>query len=244
MTLYIAALHRLADTASAIVPLVQRGLDSGDTRQIVDLCSGAGGPMVEVVRRLKLRPEYAEARLTLTDLYPNQHASEDIDQQRDGWLSYCQKSVDASNIPRELTGMRTMICSLHHMPPVLARSILMDAAHKKQPFLAFELSDNSPPILDVVGRNTRRLSIDIGLDLSRASIDSLPVNLYLPYPVVPLFIAWDGAVSNARTYTQQDLQELLSQIDSSGYHWEIGTTTSRALPGKMSYILGVPRASN
>ncbi len=244
MTLYIAALHRLADTASAIVPLVQRGLDSGDTRQIVDLCSGAGGPMVEVVRRLKLRPEYAEARLTLTDLYPNQHASEGIDQQRDGWLSYCQKSVDASNIPRELTGMRTMICSLHHMPPVLARSILMDAAHKKQPFLAFELSDNSPPIW------MWWVAIPVGFLLTLVltfRVRPLTVfQLIFTYliPVVPLFIAWDGAVSNARTYTQQDLQELLSQIDSSGYHWEIGTTTSRALPGKMSYILGVPRASN
>ncbi len=52
MTAYIRGLHRRLGTADIIAPLVERGLDMSRT-SIVDLCSGSGGPMIEVVRMLR-----------------------------------------------------------------------------------------------------------------------------------------------------------------------------------------------
>ncbi len=39
-------------------------------------------------------------------------------------------------------------------------------------------------------------------------------------PIIPLCFAWDGAVSYARTYTLDDLDELLSGLRSEDYRWE------------------------
>ena len=39
-------------------------------------------------------------------------------------------------------------------------------------------------------------------------------------PILPLTIAWDGAISNARTYTLQDLDTLLPDDQNHQYAWE------------------------
>ena len=56
-------------------------------------------------------------------------------------------------------------------------------------------------------------------------------------PIIPLVFAWDGAVSNVRTYTLNDLDELLRQVPSENYVWEKGTTDGRM---KQLYMTGYP----
>ena len=55
--------------------------------------------------------------------------------------------------------------------------------------------------------------------------------------------AWDGAASNARTYTPDDVRELLAGHDTPGYRFEIGSHRVGHLPGKCSYVLGFPVGS-
>lgn len=240
MTQYIKTLHRVADTPSVILPLVERGLDSSQNKQIIDLCSGAGGPMVDVVQRLNSSTEKPSVHLTLTDLYPNLKAVESLERDPVTNVRYCRQPTDAANVPEEMVGMRTMICSLHHMSPEVVKSILSDTASKKQPFLAMELSENSAPLW------LWWLAIPVGFLLSLfLTLRVRPLSttqLIFTYclPILPLFLSWDGAVSNARTYTKQDLEYLLSQIHSQAYSWEIGTVKNARLPGKMSYLLGLP----
>ncbi len=57
-------------------------------------------------------------------------------------------------------------------------------------------------------------------------------------PVIPVSVAWDAAVSNVRTYTLKDLEELTAGLDH-GYRWESGAIAGRT-PGKMLYLLGYP----
>jgi hypothetical protein len=57
-------------------------------------------------------------------------------------------------------------------------------------------------------------------------------------PLIPLFISWDGAVSNARTYTVKDMEELVAPLRAEGYRWEIGTLEGRG--GRRAWLLGVP----
>ncbi len=57
-------------------------------------------------------------------------------------------------------------------------------------------------------------------------------------PVIPLCFAWDGAVSNARTYTLEDLDHLLAGLETDDYKWEKGRITGKA---RKLYLLGLPR---
>lgn len=240
MTLYIQTLHRIFDTATAIVPVAERGLVASPSSQIVDLCSGAGGPMPEVLLRLRKRPGFENLELLLTDYYPNRRAIALYEKDIGSNVQYLHQSVDAANVPPELNGMRTMICSLHHMKPQDVKAIFSDAIAKRQPFLAFELSDNSSP------RWLWWAAIPVGFLMSIVlSIRVRPLGWFQILgtyfiPILPLCIAWDGAVSNARTYTQQDLEQIIGEIESIHYDWEIGTVKHPGIPGRMSYILGIP----
>ena len=72
MTRYIMTFHRMLGTADLLLPLVKRGLQYIDTNVILDLCSGSGGPMIEVAQKLRKFSESSDLKLILSDLYPNQ----------------------------------------------------------------------------------------------------------------------------------------------------------------------------
>jgi|GEM_PF-1281882 len=55
-------------------------------------------------------------------------------------------------------------------------------------------------------------------------------------PIIPVCFAWDGCVSNARTYTLADLDELLASISTDGYQWNKGERA--AGPMQQLYLIG------
>jgi hypothetical protein len=57
-------------------------------------------------------------------------------------------------------------------------------------------------------------------------------------PILPMFIAWDGAVSNARTYTLEDMGELIHGLSDETYTWEKGKVKGKG--GNKLYLLGRP----
>ena len=242
MTIYLQSLHRMLGTAELIEPLVRRGLRGSNV--IIDLCSGAGGPMIDVTKALRSNPDYAATTLVLTDLYPNHQTITSLQETGHSWIRYEVQAIDAATVPPKLLGLRTMICCFHHMPPAVAKNILQDAASQKQPFLAFEISDNSSPFwfwwlaIPIVFC----LSLVLTIWVRPLSMRQLLFTYCIP--IIPAFIAWDGAVSNARTYTPADLNELLTQIDTVDYKWEISTVKSQNLPSPMLYILGLPKDEN
>ena len=241
MTTYIQSLHRSMETAALIAPLVRRGLGN-EYRQIIDLCSGAGGPMIDVVHMLRSEPGSFGASLVLTDLYPHHQAAKSINSSGNDWLRYETEPIDAANVPSKLIGLRTMICSLHHMPPEVAKRIVKDAVEKQQPFLAFEISDNSSPgwlwwLAIPIGF---LLTLVMTLWMRPLSLKQIVFTYFIP--ILPVVIAWDGAVSNARTYTKSDLGELLGELETANYVWEINTLRSSKLPTPMLYLLGLPKS--
>lgn len=148
--------------------------------------------------------------------------------------------MNATRVGPELRGVRTMICSLHHMRPEVARRILQDAQRQRRPFCAYEISDNSFPIapwwLALVPNFLMALFIT---PLARPLTLRQLFFTYL-VPVIPFCFAWDGAVSNARTYTLADMAILLEGLQSDDYSWEIGTIAGKA---KKLYLLGLPSNS-
>jgi len=240
MTRYIVAMHRLLGTSKTLAKLVAQALEHSTTHRVIDLCSGSGGPMLEVADILRQHYGYPDLQLTLSDLYPNQEAAHQLNQNEDEKTSYLTTPVNAADLDKELAGVRTMVCSLHHMRPEVAKSILRNAQQSQQPICIYEISDNSVP------RGVRWLALPITFimvlfdtPLIRPLTWQQLVFTYL-IPILPLAIAWDGAVSNIRTYTLSDLDTLLSDLQSDAYAWEKGTLKGKG--GDKLYLLGLPLA--
>lgn len=237
MTRYIISFHRLFKTSDLLIGLIQKGLFYSTQPIIVDLCSGSGGPMLDVYENLKTNPEFSNLQLYLSDLYPDTKATKAINSSSDTNLHYIEESTDATspNLPK---GLRTMISSLHHMPPNIAKQILAQAKNERQPILIFEISDNgAPKLLWWLALPFAFLAVFFVTPRIRPLTWQQLVFTYL-IPILPLFIAWDGAVSNARTYTIDDLDILLENLYTGHYNWEKGKIKGRG--GNKIYLLGKP----
>jgi hypothetical protein len=236
MTRLIIVVHELLGTEKQLAALLDRLLKETKSDRIIDLCSGSGGPMPGVLYTLQEQNGFADLHLRLTDLYPNLDAAKRINGNRSGNLVYQTEPQDATQLGAETEGLRTMICSFHHMPPTVAQNILQAAADSRQPILIYEISDNSlPTFLWWLALPTSFLMCFLITLKVRPITWQQLVFTYL-IPIIPIFYAWDGAVSNARTYTLEDLDELLAGIRAEGYKWEKGS-----LKGKMGnklYLLG------
>ena len=236
MTNYIETFHRLLGTHEQIAELLNKCLKATKSNRIIDLCSGAGGPMIEVVDLLKKDYQYSDLSITFTDLYPNQQAVQRINKGNDH-LKYHTTSVDAANVPEYLDGVRSMICSFHHMNEEVAADILKNAQETKRSICIYEISDNSfPKWIWWIAFPINILTVLFITPFVRPLTWQQLVFTYL-IPILPVIIAWDGAVSNARTYTLSDLDILLSRIGSNDfYKWEKGTLKGKG--GNKLYLLG------
>jgi hypothetical protein len=236
LTRLIVVVHRLLNSDDDLTALLTKVLTKTGATQIVDLCSGSGGPMISVIRKINKKKDLANINLILTDLYPNLSDASLINNTRNN-STYLVKPVNAVNVSESLKGVRTMVGSFHHMNPSIAKKILFSAQESSQPICIFEISDNSMPIfLWWVVIPVNFLMCLFITPMVRPMSWQQIVFTYL-IPIIPLFFAWDGAVSNARTYTLNDLDELLSDIDNEGYIWKKGV-----IKGKSSklYLIGTP----
>jgi hypothetical protein len=240
MTRLIVVIHKILGSEDELAALLARALTYTESTRIIDLCTGSGGPMPEVLHILKTKHGFDHVELTLTDLYPNLEMAKRINSEANADIHYVTKPVDATNIDPALHGVRTMICSLHHMRPEIAHHILKDARQKMQPICVFEISDNSYPtwLWWLALLPNFIMAFFITPFIKPLTWQQL-VFTYL-IPIIPLFFAWDGAVSNARTYTLQDMDKLLEGLSGITYTWEKGIIKGRS---KKLYLLGLPNSS-
>ncbi|GAB5403336.1 MAG: hypothetical protein Aurels2KO_15670 [Aureliella sp.] len=247
MTRMISVVHRWLGTESRVAGLVEKQMLKSGRRHIVDLCSGDGGLMVAVADRLRSGQAFQDQKLDLTlcDLYPNRTAAERINSRCDGRTEYLLEPVDASGkVPFAGSCLRTMICSFHHMPTDVASGILQSAVDARDPIFIYEISDNSaaPKQLWWVGLP---LNLIFGVVVSAFTRPMTATQFCFSFivPVLPACFAWDGAVSNARTYTPEDLEQLIEGVDGGeSYEWSIERIDAR--PAKHLCLIGAPRTSD
>lgn len=238
MTRLIVVMHRLLGTRDHLLALLRKVLPESGQNQIIDLCSGSGGPMLYAFEHLRKEPGFEGLTLTMTDLYPNEEFAKEVNDRADPRLSFQKEPLDATQVGDKMKGLRTMVSSFHHMPPLLARRILLDAEKSRQPILIFEISDNSVPVwANFIAIPINFIMCLFVTPLVRPMTWQQLVFTY-PLPIIPIAFAWDGAISNARTYTLKDMDELLDGLGEEGYQWEkkvIGTKRA-----KMMYLWGRP----
>ena len=103
-----------------VLPLLRRMFEQTGTLNVVDLCSGRGELVLALYEALA--SEGINVEFTLTDKFPNLSAFRYISSQHPLNLHYISGSVDATKVPPELVGLRTIFNAFHHFSPRAARS--------------------------------------------------------------------------------------------------------------------------
>ncbi len=226
----------VTDTYLPAVPLLRSALERAGTRQVVDLCSGGGGPWASLLPRLDTPDEPVQVRLT--DRYPNQEAFERARERTGGRLAVHPDPVDATALPAGLTGFRTLFTAFHHFRPEAARAILADAVRGGQGIGVFEATQRSAASLFATALSP--LLVLLVTPFIRPFRWSRLLFTYL-IPLVPLLVLFDGLVSCLRTYTPRELRAMADSLDARGYTWEIGAAKGRG-PAPVTYLIGIPPA--
>jgi hypothetical protein len=138
-----AAFRVLGSYQVAVRPLAE-ALRATGSKRLLDLGSGGAGPLPQLLDGLA-QHEGLHVQATLTDKFPNLAALAGAVQRDPERLSFLSESIDATQVPSQQTGLRTMFQLLHHFPPPLARAILQDAVDKQQGIAIFEVTQRRHP---------------------------------------------------------------------------------------------------
>jgi hypothetical protein len=219
-----------------IVPRLADALFHSKQIAVVDLCSGGAGPWLSILEDLQ-KAKHNSITLTLTDLYPNLRTFRAIQAHAPQNISFCDQPVNATQVPKNLTGFRTLFSSFHHLKPEQAQAVLQNAVNAKTGIAAFESTQRHPLLL--LYMLITPLLVWLNTPFIRPFRWS---RLFLTYiiPLIPLIVMFDGFVSCLRTYTVEELQIMTKQLNAPDYHWEIGIEHIGFLPIGVTYLIGYP----
>ena len=237
LTDYLQFVTFRAQPYTPIVPRLERALEQAEARQIVDLCSGGAGPWLSLYPILR---QSRSIRVLLTDKFPNARAFERANSLSNGALEFIAESVDATDVPDEMIGFRTLFASFHHFSPAQARAILSDAAAKRQGIGVFEATHRSA-LAVLLMFLTPLIVLTVTLFIRPFRWSRL-LWTYL-VPIVPLIVLFDGIVSCLRTYNPTELKALTAELSGTQYQWEIGEHRIKRQPLPITYLLGYPTAA-
>jgi hypothetical protein len=234
LTEWLRVLWDRIDASSAIAPILAEMLHESHSTRIVDLCSGASGPL------LGIQQEFEAAgysfRAVVTDKFPNVNSMMEL-RSKSGVIDTRLTSVDATAVPHDLTGLRTLFNSFHHFRPVEAEHILKDAYDARQPIGIFEIPNRT-----LHGVSFSFIATFFGVLLLTPTMrPKRPAWWIFTYllPIIPFTVAWDGWVSHLRTYTPDELLQMTSKFSDS-YYWETRRLKIRNGQFTVTCLLGVP----
>lgn len=220
---------------ATILPLLQGALNATRSRSIIDLCSGSGGPWLDISKKLKGGPQ--AYRILLTDKFPNLESPENTDPASANDVEYYRTPVDATRVPADLAGFRTMFTSFHHFPPAEARAILQNAVDAGQGIAIFEVTRRRASAMAMMF--VWFLTPLAFTPFIRPFRWSRLIYTYV-FPLIPLVLLFDGIVSCLRTYRPQELGEMAQGLAAPEYHWEFGEQAGTAGGPPITYLIGYP----
>lgn len=218
-------------------PAIDRALAHSGETEVLDLCSGGGGPVMALARCW-----HADGRavaVTLTDRYPDPGARRLAEESGVPGLHYEPDSVEATQLPTGRSGLRTLFNAFHHLRPDEGTALLASVVRDRRPIAVVEVLRRSPVSV---------LAILFG---PIATLFILPflrpfrwIWLPLTYlvPIIPLFIGWDGLVSCFRIYTEDELMAMSREADpTDSFEWRFEEFDLPPAPVKGSAFIGIPR---
>ena len=218
------------------VRLIQ-AIKAAEADQVVDLCSGAGGPWIWLHRTIANQTNL-KIGVCLTDKYPNIAAFQKAQRDSGGAITYSAEPVDAGRIPAHITGFRTIFSSFHHFPPKEAAGLLQNAVDNRQGIGIFEGAARHP--LNILLTFLTPVAALLITPFIRPFRWSRLLWTYL-IPVIPFVLLVDGILSCLRAYSTTELSQLVSSLKGENYKWQIGKGAAGIVP--VTYMLGHPEIS-
>jgi hypothetical protein len=235
VTDFLYFLSLKAGVFKKIIPMIDEMIGKTQTDTLVDLGSGSGGGLKGLYPDLKNK--IPSLKIILTDFYPNLQTVKEINKSGTG-ITYANESVDARNVPENFKGLRTMFLSFHHFRPAEARVILQNAVDRKSGLLIFESQERSFP--SILAMFLSPLSVLFTTPFIRPFSAGRLLFTYL-IPIVPLIVMWDGIVSSLRTYSLEEMNELVNKLeDKEKFSWETGKIKSG--PAQVLYLKIIPKS--
>lgn len=226
------------DLYRGFAPRLALALQRSQAHHIVDLCSGAGGPLLSLARHIAPLRSGA-IQVHLTDYYPNLAAWGAISRAAPHGFSYAPEPISALAVPPTLRGFRTLFSAFHHFKPADARQILQDAVTQRQGIAIAESTQRHPLLLAYMLLTP--LLVCLSAPWQQPFRWSRLLWTYV-LPVVPLAVAFDGIVSCLRTYTPAELLALVASTPGhESYDWQAGLERIGRLPVGVTYLIGIPR---
>jgi len=217
-----------------IVSVLSDIIEKTGEKQIVDLGSGGGGGLLWLNSELK--KTFPDLKIILTDYYPNIPAFEET-KKKSGNFEYVAEQVDARNGPHKLKGIRTQFLSFHHFKKEDAKAILQDAVDSGCAIAIFEAQERS--FLSILAMIFSPVTVLLTTPFIKPFEIGRIIFTYL-IPIVPLVVFWDGIVSALRTYSVEEMTDLVMHLHNpQHYHWDIKRIKSG--PGVILYLTGIPK---
>lgn len=234
-TAYLRKVAELTGQPAWMQPILADLLRRSGETQLIDLCSGGGGPLPRIVA--SLRAEGIPASALLTDRHPNRRALLHSASEGGEWIACCDDPIDATRVPATLLGVRTLFNAFHHFRPGTARSILADAVACRQPIAIFEVVERSPAFL--IGILFAPLLVWALVPFLRP-FDWRWIVFTYGIPLIPLFVLWDGFVSGLRVYDVDELERMTASLAASAWEWRVGRIRMGRGPAFLTFLTGRP----
>lgn len=247
MTDTLTTITQFGSVFDRVAVLIGEEMKKNNTNEILDLCSGAGGPWRALFGKIK--ESKPDAHLILTDLYPNNNCLQHFPTADQDGISYEAEPVNATDVPVKYKGIRTFFGSFHHMSPVSAVKVLEDAARKNVGIIVAESYSREPAYLwsHIINQilicpfYLILLWFLMWKSIKGNTAEKLVKVLFTHIiPIIPLCFAFDTFISGVRVYVEKDLQEMIKNINVPEYRWQTGTLPKEGAPSKIAYIIGTP----
>lgn len=233
----LRTMARVFPVHRVVAPLLADVLRAHGQRSLVDLCSGGLGPLAWLWRDVEHhlgRP----VTVTCTDRYPQLQSLDTLSPEARQRVRYHPVPVDAANVPPELPGVRTIFEGFHHLDPTVARAVLENAVRAGAPLVIVEATERSArgfalaAMAGLGGLLTAPLSGPPAAAAWRTARDTV-------FPLVPLALSVDGALSALRTYTPAEVEAMASEVMPAS--WRVRSARWRPLGVPLSAVVLEPR---
>jgi hypothetical protein len=236
VTDFLQWILNLTKVYASVEPRLRAALNRSRASEVVDLCSGAGGPWLWMLERLAVQK--TPVNVWLTDKYPNEASLRTIQKRTRQRLRYHLSPVEATRIPSHLQGFRTLFNAFHHFPPEQARALVREAVERREGIAIFEVPRRS--IVTLVGCLLFAFGALLAVPLMRPLRWSRVFWTYV-IPLAPLILCFDGLVSCLRAYSLAELSEMAQIHAAQGYRWEFGEEQGIFFL-KVTYLVGFPES--
>lgn len=205
-------------------------------KTIVDLCSGAGDYIPEVLKKIKSADENSEVVIYKTDLYPNKRFFNTEDKQ----IKYWQKSLPADKAFDQFDALFCMFSALHHFDENELLKIFSHAAKNSKGFAFFDVSQRRWWTDIIPNIFLPGMLWCVAPFLKHFSWKHF-IFIYL-IPIIPVIVFIDGILSRMRAYKKEELQCLADRVTRNYPDFHINITEHKLMGGmqKVTEIVGCP----